>query len=227
MNVSESIFQRHLWSLLLTTPTDKKQGKNTKNSVSPFIPFSIYSDIHLLLWCLQFFPMLYSTLWSRLLFPLSSFVFHFSSLFKWFCLSSFFFSHFLPFNFNIQWHDPAVFLLHLWNSKMHGPEELRKKKKQKSKSNYLIIISFLKKNLSIWFSIWFFLPWLLLYERPRQTTKPGKIKEPSEWNGCSERWMNCDLWQDKDQHHKLSAVAISRYSPDHPHGDKDRGIFKL
>lgn len=101
------------------------------------------------------------------------------------------------------------------------------RKKSRKAKVIISLLSLFKKNLSIWFSIWFFLPWLLLYERPRQITKPGIIKEPSEWNGCSKRWMNCDLWQDKDQHHKLSAVAISRYFPDHPHGDKDRGIFKL
>lgn len=39
--------------------------------------------------------------------------------------------------------------------KTHGPEELRKKKKQKSKSNYLIIISFLKKSKYLVFNLIF------------------------------------------------------------------------
>lgn len=73
----------------------------------------------------------------------------------------------------------------------------------------------------------FFFPWLLSYERPRQTAKPGKMKEPSGWNSCMVHWVHCDLWWDKDRHDKLSAVATSRYFPDHPCSDKDRGIFKL
>lgn len=43
MNASESIFQSHLWSLLLTTSTDTKQGKNIKK-----ICYLIYSLSHLL-----------------------------------------------------------------------------------------------------------------------------------------------------------------------------------
>lgn len=61
---------------------------------------------------------------------------------------------------------------------MHRPEEVRKekKKKQRSKSHDLIISLKKKKKIEVSGFQFDFSPLLLLYERPRQTTKPGKIR---------------------------------------------------